>query len=63
MTLSLIFTDRMPVFQLMWSTIGILIGWQWGMPVEKEKFRLGKYKFQFGSGVGQGPGEEPLVGG
>ena len=25
------------------------------MSVEKEKFRLGKYKFQFGSGVGRGP--------
>ena len=28
-----------------------------GMSVEKEKFRLGKYKFQFGSGVGRGPSE------
>ena len=26
------------------------------MPVEKEKSHLGKYKFQFGSGVGQDPG-------
>ena len=28
-----------------------------GMSVEKDKFRLGKYKFQFGSGVGRGPSE------
>ena len=32
------------------------------MSVEKEKFRLGKCKFQFGSGGGRGPAEEPLVG-
>ena len=28
-----------------------------GMSVEKEKFRLGKYKFLFGSGVGRGASE------
>ena len=27
------------------------------MSVEKEKFRLGKCKFEFGSGVGWGPSE------